>query len=166
MKFFKILSIAFLACIALFFVVGLFLPKTGEFEKSYRIQADAATVEFEIFSLYQAHAWPVWNFEDTSVVFMDIDDGYTWKSDNTGEGKVTYSIGADMSVRDHISIRGKDMAETVWTMKPGEPMELTVNFKVFAGGNIGARWTNLFLKGLIGDDVDAIVESIKVKVEM
>ena len=166
MKFFKILSVVFLACIALFFIVGLFLPKVGEFEKSYEINATAADVEYELFELYKDHAWPVWNLEDTSVVYTDFDDGYSWKGNNTGEGEVRFAIGADMSVRDHITIRGKEMAETSWLMEGGYPIELTVNFKVFAGGNIGARWTNLFIKGLIGDDVDAIVASIKEKVEL
>ena len=166
MKFFKILSIVFLACIALFFIIGLLLPKAGEFEKAYTINADASMVEYEVIELYRAYEWPVWNFEDTSVVYTDLEDGYSWKGDNTGEGEVHFSIGVDMSVRDHITIKGREMAETLWSIKAGNPLELTVNFKVYADGNIGARWTNLFIKNLIGDDVDAIVAKIKENVEM
>lgn len=166
MKFFKIVAIAFLACIVLFFAVGLFLPKAGTFEKTYEMNAGALAVEAEIIDLYQNHEWPIWNFEDTSVVFTDYDDGYAWEGDNVGNGECRYSLGVDMSVRDKVTIRGKDMAETVWTIKPGSPLELTVNFKVFAGGNIGARWTNLFLNRLIGAQTDELILSIKEKVEM
>jgi hypothetical protein len=166
MKFFKILAIAFVAFIALFFIVGLFLPKTGTVIKTYEINADAAAVEYEIFDLYQEHAWPIWNFEDTSVVFTDYDGGYTWEGDQVGKGECQYSMGADMTVRDHITILGREMAETVWTIKPGNPLELTVNFQIFAGGNIGARWTSLFLDKMVGDDIDQLIKSIKDNVEM
>ncbi len=166
MKFFKILSITFLAIIALFFLIGIFLPKVGTFEKTYEINAQANVVEFEIFEIYQNHEWPIWNFEDTSVIFLDLDDGYIWEGDKTGSGECRYSIGVDMSVRDHISFQGKEMAETIWSMRSDNPLELTVTFKVFAGGNISARWTNLFLDRFIGQDVDLLVKSIKEKVEL
>jgi hypothetical protein len=71
-----------------------------------------------------------------------------------------------MGVRDHIKIRERDMAETIWQIKGSDPTELTLTFRVFAGGNIGARWTNLFLTSMIGDEADAIVAGIKEKVEL
>ncbi len=55
MKFFKILSIAFLSLIVLFFVIGLFLPKAGTFDKTYEINAEAGIVEDKIFEIYQEH---------------------------------------------------------------------------------------------------------------
>lgn len=166
MKFFKILMIVFLGIIVLFFAIGLLLPKTGTFERTYTINAPAGTVEYEILELYSQHLWPVWNFQDTSVVFTALDDGYKWESDKAGSGECRYGLGADMSIHDRISINGKDMAETIWRMEGSEPVELTVTFKVFAGSNVGARWTNLFLKRLIGQETDKIALAIKEKAEL
>jgi len=166
MKFFKILMIAILGLIVLFFAVGLLLPKTGTFERTYTINGPAGVLENEIIELYSQHLWPVWNFEDTSVVFTALDDGYKWEGDKTGTGECRYSLGIDMSVHDYISINGREMAETTWQMRGSEPVELTVTFKVFAGANIGARWTNLFLKRLIGEETDKVVMSMKEKIEL
>jgi hypothetical protein len=163
MKFFKVLGAVLLVCIALFFIVGLFLPETGTFENSYTIDAPADMVENEIYALYDNHLWPIWNTEDTSVVFTNLpgEIGYTWKGNLVGEGKCEVTEGVNLSIQDHISYQGHDMGETLWQLIPGEKTTVNITFKVFAGGNIGARWTNLFLNSLMGDEINYVIVEMK-----
>lgn len=163
MKFFKILSIVLLAIIALFFVVGAFLPSTGTFERSYKIDAPANMVENEVINLYQDHLWPIWNTQDTSIVYTQLENslGYKWEGNLVGEGKCEYNLVSNLSIQDHVSFQGKDIAETLWTLTPGQDTELKIVFTVFAGGNIGAKWTNLFLDKLMGDEIDLVISNLR-----
>ncbi len=167
MKFLKILSTILLACIALFFVIGLFLPKVGTFNKEYNIDAPADIVEAEILDLYANHLWPIWETEDTSIVFLHEPGelGYTWESDLVGKGACEVSLGENMSIRDNIIYQGHEMAETVWQLTAGKKTTVNFSIKVFAGANIGARWTNLFLNKLMGDEINAVIADMKVKLE-
>jgi hypothetical protein len=167
MKFFKILSIVLLTIIALFFVIGVFLPTTGSFEKSYTIDAPANIVENEIVNLYQNHLWPIWNSEDTSVVYTLLENemGYTWEGTLVGAGKCEYHLGTDLSIHDQITFQGQEIANTTWQIIPGKETTLQITFEVLAGKNISARWTNLFLDKLMGDEISFIVNGIKTKLE-
>lgn len=167
MKFLKVFAVILLACIALFFIVGLFLPKTGTFENQYTIDAPADLVEEKIISLYENHLWPIWNTEDSSIVFTDYPDelGYAWEGDLVGSGECLVSTESDMSIQDVIVYQGKEMAKTLWEIIPGEKTKLKIRFTVNADKNIGARWTNLFLNNLMGNEINQIVIEMKKTLE-
>lgn len=167
MKFFKVLSVVLLVCIVLFFVIGLFLPKTGTYENTYKIDAPANVVEAEILELYANHLWPIWSTEDTSVTFINEagELGYTWEGDLVGKGACKVSLGNDLSIRDYISFQNRDMAETVWQLTPGNETTINFTFKVFAGSNIGARWTNVFMNRIMGDEINTVISEMKLSLE-
>lgn len=167
MKFLKVLGTILLVCIALFFIVGLFLPQSGTFENDYTVDAPANLVEEEILNLYENHLWPIWNTQDTTVIFTNHPGelGYTWEGELVGAGTCVVNTGADMSIQDIITYQGHEMAETLWKIIPGDKTTIKISFKVFAGGNIGARWTNLFLDNLMGEEINHIITNIKKTLE-
>ncbi|MEA2077219.1 MAG: hypothetical protein U9O95_04305 [Candidatus Marinimicrobia bacterium] len=168
MKFFKMLSLVFLGCLVLFFLVGILLPQSATLEKKYEIFARAAIIQDEIVDLYQNHLWPIWNAEDTSTVFTPLENGagYTWEGPNVGHGECAYTLGVDFTVHDYISFNDREVAETIWRFDGANPVVLNVSITVFAGKNISTRWTNLFLNRLIGGEIDRLVIEIISKVEI
>ncbi|MFA6617773.1 MAG: hypothetical protein WCT23_01735 [Candidatus Neomarinimicrobiota bacterium] len=167
MKFFKILATVLLACIVLFFIVGSFLPKTATFEKEYTVDAPADLVEKKILDLYEDHLWPIWDSEDTSIVYTDFPGelGYTWEGDKVGLGECIVNIKTDMSIEDIITYQGQEMAKTLWQIIPGEKTKIRISFTVFADKNISARWTNLFLDNLMGNEFNQIITEMKTTLE-
>ncbi|MEA3392912.1 MAG: hypothetical protein U9Q91_08030 [Candidatus Marinimicrobia bacterium] len=168
MKFFKVLSLVLLGCIVLFFLVGVFLPKSATLEKNYEIAASAIIVQDEIIDLYENHLWPIWDSEDTTTVFTPLESGagYTWEGQNTGSGECVYMLAVDYTIHDFISFNGHDVAETVWSFEGSDPVVLNFSITVSSGKNISTRWTNLFLNRLIGGEIDYMVGEIKEKVEI
>ena len=168
MKFFKVLSLVLLGCIVLFFLVGVFLPKSATLEKNYEIAASAIIVQDEIIDLYENHLWPIWDSEDTTTVFTPLESGtgYTWKGPNTGSGKCVYTLAFDYTIHDFISFNGHDVAETVWKFEGSDPVILNFSITVAAGKNISTRWTNLFLNRMIGGEIDLLIKEIKDSIEM
>ena len=168
MKFFKILSLILLGCIVLFFLVGIFLPKSATLEKHYEINAPAYAIQDEIIQLYEDHLWPIWSAEDSSIVFLPLESGagYSWEGPTAGIGECSYSLSLDYSVRDHISFNGHEIAETIWKLKGTDPVNLNFSITINADKNISTRWTNLFLDRMIGNEIDSIVKQIKENVEI
>lgn len=168
MKFFKVLSLVLLGCIVLFFLIGIFLPKSATLEKEYNIDAPAAIVQNEIIDLYENHLWPIWNTEDTSIVFTPLENsaGYSWEGPTVSNGECVYTLAVDYTVHDYISFNGRDVAETVWTFKGVDPVVLNFTITIESGKNISTRWTNLFLNSMIGGQIDDIVNNIKTTVEL
>jgi len=168
MKFFKVLSLVLLGCIVLFFLVGIFLPKSATLEKKYEIAAPATIVQEKIIDLYENHLWPIWDSEDTTTVYTPLEggSGYTWEGPNTGSGKCLYTVAVDYTIHDYISFNGHDVAETVWSFEGNDPMTLNFSITVVAGKNISTRWTNLFLNSMIGAEIDLLVNEIKDSIEI
>ena len=168
MKFLKVLSLILLGCIVLFFLVGIFLPKSATLEKNYEIAAPAYSIQDEIIQLYENHLWPIWSTEDTSIVFTPLESGagYSWEGPNVATGECIYTLAVDFTVHDYISFNGRDVAETVWQFEGNDPVVLNFSITIDAGKNISTRWTNLFLNRMIGDEIDAMVKEIKETVEM
>lgn len=168
MKFFKVLSLVLLGCIILFFLVGVFLPKSATLEKKYEIAAPAYAIQDEIIKLYENHLWPIWNTKDTSTVFTPLENGagYTWNGPNVGSGECAYTLGVDFTIHDYISFNGREVAETIWRFDGANPVVLNFSITIVAGKNVSTRWTNLFLNRLIGEEIDHMVNDIKTSVEI
>lgn len=167
MKFLKVLSIVLIASVVLFIVIGIFLPKTGQLEKEITIQASSQAVTDKIIDLYENRFWPIWNQDDTTMVFTPLENGngYYWEGEKVSRGKCEYILGPGNTIRDEISFQGKDIAETTWRLQGSSPTELQLRFTVNAGGNLGARWTNLFIETLSGPQIDAILKEMKEDLE-
>jgi hypothetical protein len=167
MKFFKILGIVLIVLVFLFIVVGLFLPKTATLERRVTIDASAQALSDEILGLYEAHLWPFWDHKDTSIVFTPLPSGkgYRWEGDKVAYGECEYNISANNEIRDNIRFRGRDLARTSWTLEGSAPVRLHLVFTVNSNGNLGTRWTNLFLESLSGPQIVAILQELKETLE-
>ncbi|MDZ7796148.1 MAG: hypothetical protein U5N56_03480 [Candidatus Marinimicrobia bacterium] len=167
MKFLKVLGIVLIAALALFIVIGIFLPKTAHLEKEISIQAPSQAVKDKIVELYEDRFWPIWGKDDTTMVFTPLKNanGYRWEGEKVSRGQCEYTLGQGNTVRDKIRFQGKDIAETTWRLDGSSPTELHLRFTVNAGGNLGARWTNLFIETLSGPQIDAILKDMKADLE-
>ncbi|MCK4812447.1 MAG: hypothetical protein KAT14_00765 [Candidatus Marinimicrobia bacterium] len=163
MKFFKVLSIILIVCVVIFIAVGIFLPKTSTLERNYVLNAPPLLIQNEILELYNNHLWPIWNTEDTSIVFTPLENGggYRWEGKQVAYGECRYSLGVDFTIYDYISFRGEEMAETVWRLEGADPVKLHFELTIFAGQSLGARWTNLFIDRMIGIEIDRMIADIK-----
>lgn len=167
MKFFKILGIILAALVFLFIVIGLFLPKTATLERSVIIDASAGAVTENIIDLYESHLWPLWEHGDTSIVYAPLPDGngYRWEGTKVAYGECEYSVLPGGIIRDVIRFRGREIASSEWTLEGSAPVKLYLQFTVNSNGNIGTRWTNLFLESLSGPQIDAILKELKASLE-
>lgn len=167
MKFFKILGIILASLVFLFIVVGLFLPKTATLERNMTIDASAGAVSDNIVDLYESHLWPLWEHGDTSIVYAPLSegDGYRWEGAKVAYGECEYSVLPGNMIRDVIRFRGRDIAGSVWTLEGSAPVKLQFRFAVNSNGNIGTRWTNLFLESLSGPQIDAMLKDLKASLE-
>ncbi len=76
-------------------LAGLVLPKTSHIESSISINASPAIVFEQVNILKNWESWSPWYENDSSVIisYNDVSSGkgasYSWKSDDSGEGKLT-----------------------------------------------------------------------------
>ncbi len=168
MKFLKVLSLVLLGCIVLFFIVGIFLPKTATLEKNYEIAAPAEAIQDKIIQLYENHLWPIWDSEDTSIVFLPLENGtgYSWEGPTVGIGECIYTFAVNFTIHDYISFNGQELAETIWRIDGTDPVVLNFSIMINAGKNISTRWTNLFMNHMIGDEIDKLIKEIQTTVEI
>ena len=163
MKFLKVFTIVLVALVILFIVIGIFLPKSATLERQVSIRASAEEVRDAVIDLYENHFWPIWNRDDTSMVFTPLEDGngYRWEGDKVAQGQCEYTVGLDNTIRDEIRFQGKEVANTTWRLEGSSPTELHLTFTVNAGGNLGTRWTNLFIESLSGARIESILEEMQ-----
>ncbi|HCN83118.1 MAG TPA: hypothetical protein DIT07_05775 [Sphingobacteriaceae bacterium] len=97
MKFLKVLLGIIIALVAIFFIVGMFLPKTYSLTRSIVINAPDSVIYNNIADMNNFKKWNPWlKKEPTAVVNVSGTAGqvghfYTWKGEdnNTGQGQMT-----------------------------------------------------------------------------
>ncbi|MDZ7820859.1 MAG: hypothetical protein U5N26_03030 [Candidatus Marinimicrobia bacterium] len=167
MKFLKVFSIILVVLVVLFILIGIFLPKTASLKRDITIQASSRAVTDKIVALYEDHFWPIWERDDTTMVFYPLEsgNGYRWEGNKVAQGECEYTVDLDNTIRDNIRFQGRDVAGTTWRLEGSSPTELHVTFTVKAGGNLGTRWTNLFIEPLSGTAIDQILDGMKEELE-
>ncbi|MFA5436249.1 MAG: hypothetical protein WC372_09470 [Candidatus Neomarinimicrobiota bacterium] len=167
MKFFKILGLVLASLLFLFIVVGLFLPKTAVLERRLELDATAYAASEAVLDLYEQHLWPIWDHGDSAIVFTPLPGarGYSWQGPKVAYGECEFHVAADNSIRDQIRFRGKDVAQSLWILDGSVPVKLHLVFTVTANGNLGTRWTNLFIEGLSGPSIDRVLAELKSSLE-
>jgi len=95
MKFLKILLVIIIALVAIFFIAGIFLPKTYTLSRTTMINAPDSIVYKNIADFNNFLKWNPWyKMEPTAKVVITGTPGqpghmYTWNGDKTGQGEMT-----------------------------------------------------------------------------
>lgn len=163
MKFLKIFAIIIISLVALFFIVGLFLPKTYYVSRSAVIYAPDSVLYNNVSNFNDFVKWNPWSEmePDAKVVIEGTPSQaghyYTWAGEETGKGR--------MNITEAVPNSSVDMALTFmepWESKADtkftfEPAQNGTKVTWAMSGNANStfeRWFYLNMDNMIGKDFD------------
>ncbi len=95
MKALKIIGAVLLALVLIFFIVGIFLPKSTYFEESKVIATDPVAAFTQVNDLHNWENWSPWSEmdPDVKITYTGPEEGegssYSWDGPVTGKGTLT-----------------------------------------------------------------------------
>lgn len=179
MKLVKNISIVVGALIALFIVIGLFLPRTWEVSRSATMAASKDRIYAEVANLHNFTKWSPWNDEkDKTLQYtysgpeIGVDAQQDWTSEKMGKGwlkivkadpdtGIVYDLFIDMGSMQS-SLTGAIEFEST-----GDQTTVTWTDRGDSGNNIFKRWMSaLFVTKMLGPDLEKGLAKLKAIVEM
>lgn len=162
--------------VALFLLIGAFLPGTATISRSATIQAPAPTVYNVITDLTTYDAWMTWNQVDTAMKkeYGPLTRGkgawYTWSSENwkVGDGKLEITdVQPNKSVTTALLFGGSDEpTHANWELKDtANETQITWTLNADLGHNPISRWFGLFFDNMMGPDFEKGLAQLKQKIE-
>lgn len=169
MPWFKKVSIAILAVVAVILIVGLFLPEKYHAQRSITISAEKTKIFNLVNDLREWKKWSPWLKADANMqlTFSDPTVGggawYSWKSKEMGHGKLTITRSiANESIEFIINFQEQSEGRGYWHFKPsGNNIEVTWGFNGDAGNNIIERYMGLMIDMFMGPYFEEGLNSIK-----
>lgn len=174
MKILKILLGIVAGLLIIFFVGGLFLPKTYSVNRSTVINAPDSVIYTNIADFNEFYKWNPWaKMEPTAKTTVTGTIGqpehlYAWEGDKTGSGQMKIKSVALNKMVD-IELRFikpfESLADTRFDiMKEGGGNKVTWTM---SGENVGTmnKWMGLLMDGMIGKDFEDGLKNLKEKSE-
>ncbi|HXW60581.1 MAG TPA: SRPBCC family protein [Myxococcota bacterium] len=177
MKVLKNISIAIGVVIALFIVIGLFLPSKWEVSKSLAMTASPERIYHEVANLHNWTKWSPWTYEkDKTLQYtytgpeIGVGAQQNWTSEKMGKGwlkivkadpesGITYELFIDMN-NFQSTLNGTmvfeaagDQTNVIWT-DTGD-----------SGNNLLRRWMSLGMGSMLGAELEKGLANLKVLVE-
>lgn len=158
MKFVKRLLVILVAIIALFFIIGLFLPSKYQVERSIVINAPAETIFEQVNDLKKAEKWNAWSASDPTMkitygeVTVGVGATSSWTSEKSGNGtqKIIESI-PPKSTKTHLDFGKMGTATGYFTFEEAEGgIKATNGFYGDNGMKIISRYFGLMMDGMVG----------------
>lgn len=175
MKFLKIFLVVVVVLIAIFFIGGLFLPKTYSVSRSIDIAAKDTVVYKNIADYNNFLQWNTWSKMDTTTKYdvtgtpEQVGHQYHWKGDKMGEGemKITEAKPFTQIKMDLKFIKPfESLANVVFDLsKEGDNTKVT--WTMGGDHNIFSKWMCVFksMDAMIGKDFEDGLKSLKEKSE-
>lgn len=175
MKFLKIFLVVVVVLIAIFFIGGLFLPKTYSVSRSIDIAAKDTVVYKNIADYNNFLQWNAWSKMDPSAKYdvtgtpEQVGHQYHWTGKESGEGemKITEAKPFEQIKMDLKFIKPfESLANVVFDLsKEGEQTKVT--WTMGGDHNIFSKWMCVFksMDSMIGKDFEQGLKSLKEKSE-
>ncbi|WP_316791231.1 SRPBCC family protein [Pedobacter frigoris] len=175
MKVVRILAGIIVLLVTLFFIIGLFLPKTYHVSRSIEINKPDSIVYQKTLNLNDLGSWNPWMKMDSAAKFNVTGDGTSTGSKFSWEGK---EVGTGAIIMDKLNPY-KQIDQKLVFIKPFESIAMTSFYfeptgsggtKVtwdFKGENtsIFSRWMSLAYDSMIGKDYDKGLSNLKAFIE-
>ena len=175
MKILKKVLLVVVVLVALFLVIGLFLPSRYRVERIVVIQAKPAAIYGQISNFKNWLQWTAWNqtkYPDMQVKFegpeTGVGSGYSWEGKSTGQGSIKFtSAEPDKGISYDLAFEhGKyKSAGSITLEQAGENIKVTWTNEGDLGGNPVNRYFGLMMDRMIGPDFAEGLNNLKRKVE-
>lgn len=175
MKFLKIFLVVVVVLIAIFFIGGLFLPKTYSVNRSIDITAKDTVVYNNIADFNNFLKWNAWSKMDTATKYVvtgtpeQVGHQYHWTGNKMGEGemKITEVKPFEQIKMDLKFIKPfESLANVVFDLtKEGDGTKVT--WTMSGEHNMMSKWMCVFksMDSMIGKDFEDGLKSLKEKSE-
>jgi uncharacterized protein YndB with AHSA1/START domain len=171
MKPLKILGAVVGVAVALYVVIGLFMPRIVTVERSREIAAPVDIVFAEVADLRRLTEWLPWRTIDSSYEYSygeastGVGAWYAWQSRDSGAGKYTLrEIVPSQKIVYELEFDGlDDRAATVgtWTFAAPASDRTAVTWQlVHEAAGLGERWANAFLPSALGSVFDEGLQAL------
>lgn len=159
MKFLKILIFVVLGLIAIFVIVGLFLPSKMKVERSITIDAPPFYAFMQVDNLRNYNEWSPWLVMDPNMKIeyegpaSGVGAAYSWTSGdaNVGIGKLTIAESKPYeSIQTELQF-ADGQGQGYWKFEPAEgKTKVTWSVESDLGGNIMAKYMGVFADATMG----------------
>jgi hypothetical protein len=172
MKALRILLIIVVAIAAIFFIGGLFLPKTYSVSRSKIIKAPESVVFSNVANFNNFLKWNPWTKMEPSakveITGTPAKPGHLWKwkGEETGQGQMEITNVYPNSKVDFLltfTAPFQSIAKNSFNFEPeGNPDEIKVTWSMNGNSNsIMERWMYLNMDNMIGKDFESGLENLK-----
>jgi len=171
MKFLKRLLILLLGLAVIFVIVGFFLPKQVNVERSISIDAPPHVVYGLVDNFERFNEWSPWAKmdPDTKYTYSGPESGVgaklSWESDNPNVGSGYQEIIEaipDELVKNHLDFGENGKGNAAFLLKPeGEGTHVTWAFETDFGQNLIGRYFGLFMDKMLGPHYEEGLASLK-----
>jgi effector-binding domain-containing protein len=170
MKILKKIGLGLVIVVAVLAVIGFFLPAKMSMERSTVINAPSAIIFDQINILKNWEQWSPWVKMDPGVKmsFAGPASGegasYSWDGEKTGKGAMIITKSTPEEIITSLTFEGDDGKPAIAGFKlapEGEATKLTWYFDSEVGSNPMHRWMMVIMKGMMGDQFDQGLASIK-----
>lgn len=175
MKVFKKVLLVLVALVAVFLVVGFFLPGSYRVERHIVIRAKADPVFTKVNTLKHWPEWTAWTvarFPDMKLNFSGPEAGggavYSWTGKTSGDGtlKLTRSEPGKLIAYDLDFEHGKYLSKGEITFLPeGEAVLVRWTNSGDLGANPVNRWFGLLMDKMMGPDLQTGLDNLKKQAE-
>lgn len=175
MKVFKKVVFVLVALVAVFLVVGFFLPGSYRVERSIVIRCKPDAIFAKVNTLKHWPEWTAWTvarFPDMKLTFTGPEAGvgavYSWAGKTSGSGtlKITKSEPGKFIAYDLDFEHGKYLSKgEISFVAEGEMIAVKWANSGDLGENPVNRWFGLLLDRMMGPDLQAGLENLKKQAE-
>jgi effector-binding domain-containing protein/uncharacterized protein YndB with AHSA1/START domain len=150
-------------------LIGLFLPSQTNIERSIAIDANPATVFALLNDFHQVNKWSRWLADDPNarIEFLGPRRGvgatFAWDGTVIGKGRQTISESVPFKRIVHdLDFDDQDAAKNIFELTKTEERTLLIwNFTMDFGFNLIDRYVGVIIGGIIGENIDAGLASLK-----
>ena len=170
MKALKIILIIVVVLVAIYFIGGLFLPKTYSVTRSLAINAPDSVVYNNVSDFNNFLKWNPWSkMEPAAKVEISGPASqpghlYTWNGEKTGEGQMTIELVEPYKLIDFelkFIKPFESVGDTKFSFEPNTS-GTTVNWTMQGNNNTTMeKWMSFMMDGMLGKDFESGLQSLK-----
>jgi hypothetical protein len=175
MKILKRILLVLVVLVALFVVIGFFLPSRYRVERSVVIESTPAAIYGQISNFKNWLQWTAWNqtkYPDMQVKFdgpeTGVGAGYSWEGKSTGQGSIKFTrVEPEKGIAYDLEFEHGKYKSTgaIALEKAGDRIKVTWSNEGDLGGNPVNRYFGLMMDRMIGPDFEEGLNNLKQKIE-
>lgn len=166
---------ALVLLVVILLIVGLFLPRDVQVERTITITAPPQQVYAEVVDLKHFNHWSPWFGIDPATRYVlagklgQPGQQLSWQSDNPSVGKGSMTLvesNAPGYVAFKLDFGPQGQADSYFRIrKDGKQSEVTWGFRTNFGNDIAGRYFGLMMDSVLGKDFEKGLASLKKTVE-